>query len=245
MVFKDIPKFVINLERRPDRLESTKKELDYLGWDFELFKAIDKNSHVGCTYSHTSILKIAKERGYKEVLIVEDDCTVMPYAKSLLNKIEKECKNLEYAIFNLAPTLNRPVNRSENSPLLIDISNFPPAGPEHRGIFATNMILYHESSYDDVIKIEENENWRFYAIDDYLYQKVYQKKQSYCPILPIAPQLGNDWSDVSQQICNNFYGQTYNWNLYSRTKIPTEFLNINENKKFKEQGIHKEFIYEN
>ena len=97
MVFKDIPKFVINLERRPDRLESTKKELDYLGWDFELFKAIDKNSHVGCTYSHTSILKIAKERGYKEVLIVEDDCTVMPYAKSLLNKIENECKNLEYA----------------------------------------------------------------------------------------------------------------------------------------------------
>lgn len=244
MDFKSIPKFVINLERRPDRLESTKKELSYLGWDYEYFKAVDKNSHVGCTYSHTSILKIAKERGYKEVLVIEDDCTVMPYAKSLLEKIENECQNLEYSVFNLSPTLNRPVLRSEKYSSLIDITSFPPAKPEHRGIFATNMILYHESSYDDVISIEENENWRFYAIDDYIYQKVYMKKQSYTPILPIAPQIGNDWSDVSQQMCNNFYGQTYNWNLYSRTKIPQEFLSIVENNKLKENNIHKEFYYE-
>ena len=28
--FNEIPKFVINLERRPDRLESVKKEFDYI-----------------------------------------------------------------------------------------------------------------------------------------------------------------------------------------------------------------------
>lgn len=243
MNFNLIPKFVINLERRPDRLESIKKEMDYLGWDFELFKAVDTNSHVGCTLSHTAILKIAKERGYKEVLIIEDDCVVMPYAKSLLSKIEEECKDLEYAVFNLAPTLNRFVNVSEKYPILNDITSMPPAKPEHRGIFATNMILYHESSYDDVIKIEEGENRRFYAIDDYIYQKVYLNKQSYTPILPIAPQITNDWSDVSQQMCNNFYGQTYNWNLYSRIKIPQEFLNNLTNKELKEKNIHKEYYY--
>lgn len=243
MNFNTIPKFVVNLERRPDRLESIKKEMEYLGWDFELFKAVDTNSHVGCTLSHTAILKIAKERGYKEVLIIEDDCVVMPYAKSLLKAIEDECQGLEYAVFNLAPTLNRYVNRSEKHPLLNDITNLPTASPEHRGIFATNMILYHESSYDDVISIEEDERRRFYAVDDYIYQKVYLKKQSYCPILPIAPQITNDWSDVSQQMCNNFYGQTYNWNLYSEVKIPNEFMNNVNNKTMKEENIHKEYYY--
>jgi hypothetical protein len=105
------------------------------------------------------------------------------------------------------------------------------------------MILYHESSYDDVISIEEDERRRFYAVDDYIYQKVYLKKQSYCPILPIAPQITNDWSDVSQQMCNNFYGQTYNWNLYSEVKIPNEFMNNVNNKTMKEENIHKEYYY--
>jgi len=31
MKFNDIPKFVVNLERRPDRLERVKKEMEYIG----------------------------------------------------------------------------------------------------------------------------------------------------------------------------------------------------------------------
>jgi GR25 family glycosyltransferase involved in LPS biosynthesis len=41
MNITNIPKFVVNLERRPDRLEKVKKELEYIGWDYEIFKAID------------------------------------------------------------------------------------------------------------------------------------------------------------------------------------------------------------
>ena len=61
-----IPKFVVNLERRPDRLGHIQKELGYMGWDYEVFKAIDLNNHGGCTLSHTEIIKIAKERGEKD-----------------------------------------------------------------------------------------------------------------------------------------------------------------------------------
>ena len=113
MIFSDTPKFVVNLERRPDRLESIKKEMEYIGWDYEYFNAVDTNSHVGCTLSHLEIIKIAKERNYSKVLIVEDDCTIMPYAKSLIEKIENETKDFEFSVVNLAPTLNRPVNVSE------------------------------------------------------------------------------------------------------------------------------------
>lgn len=52
------PKFVVNLERRPDRLKQIQEEMSYIGWDYELFKAVDTNSHVGCTKSHCEIIKI-------------------------------------------------------------------------------------------------------------------------------------------------------------------------------------------
>jgi GR25 family glycosyltransferase involved in LPS biosynthesis len=50
MKFADIPKFVINLDRRPDRLESITKEMEYIGWDFERFAGIDTNSYMGIIY---------------------------------------------------------------------------------------------------------------------------------------------------------------------------------------------------
>ena len=86
------------------------------------------------------------------------------------------------------------------------------------------MILYHESIYDKVIEMEKPEILGYYAIDDYIYQFILPIKQSYSPILPIAPQMSR-WSDVSQGQYNNFYTQTYNWNLYSPCKIPSGYLN--------------------
>jgi hypothetical protein len=210
--FNEIPKFVINLERRPDRLKHIQKEMDYMGWEYEIFNAIDLNNHGGCTLSHTNIIKIAKERGYDSVMVIEDDCTFLPYSKDLINKIDTESGDFEFGIINLAPTLNRKVNRSEENPLFLDITNLPPKLEHERGIFATNMIIYHSLIYDDVLELEKPEKLGYYAIDDYIYQFILPIKQSYSPILPIAPQMSS-WSDVSQGQYNNFYTQTYNWNL--------------------------------
>jgi GR25 family glycosyltransferase involved in LPS biosynthesis len=146
MKFNEIPKFVVNLERRPERLKSIQAEMEYIGWDYELFYAVDKNSHVGCSLSHIEIIKLAKERNYECVLIIEDDCSVMPYANSLLEKIEVEIENLDFGVINLAPTLNRPVLKHNTLNTLMDITTLPPCLPHHRDIFATNMILYHNSS---------------------------------------------------------------------------------------------------
>jgi len=63
MKFSEIPKFVVNLETRPDNLELIKKEMDYIGWEFEKFNAVNRNSYMGCTLSHLEVIKIAKERG--------------------------------------------------------------------------------------------------------------------------------------------------------------------------------------
>jgi len=69
--------FYINLEKRSDRCEQIVKELkEYnLYENSERIEAIytPEQGILGCTMSHLSTIKLAKERGYKNILILEDD----------------------------------------------------------------------------------------------------------------------------------------------------------------------------
>ena len=67
--------FFINLDSRTDRREEIEQELKKMEWKGERFSAIATPGEgiVGCGYSHLAVLKIAKERGYSNVLILEDD----------------------------------------------------------------------------------------------------------------------------------------------------------------------------
>ena len=80
----------------------------------------------------------------------------------------------------------------------------------------------------------QNGNY-FHPIDGFLAKIIYPRFQSYSPILPVAPQRSS-YSDVSHGMYNNFYTQTYNWNLYSPVKIPNEFMDFNKNQKIKYEG---------
>lgn len=85
--------FVINLEHRKDRLaefyiqmEKTKIDLSKV----ERFNAFYKpfnDGALGCTMSHLEILKIAKERKYKNVLIFEDDFEFLVTAEDFEQKM--------------------------------------------------------------------------------------------------------------------------------------------------------------
>lgn len=69
--------FYINLAKRTDRRAELENELNAYGVsNYERFPAIEHASGtVGCGYSHLAVLELAKERGYKNVLILEDDFT--------------------------------------------------------------------------------------------------------------------------------------------------------------------------
>ena len=80
---------VINLDRRPGRLEQFKSRLDKI--DPALFLSIDKFSAIdgkslgekdprkaaqnGCKESHLQILKDAKKNGHRNIMVFEDDAT--------------------------------------------------------------------------------------------------------------------------------------------------------------------------
>ena len=71
-----LPVIYINLDNRVDRKEHIEKELHEMGLSFERFSAIKESfGALGCSKSHLEVLKLAKKKGYKQVLILEDDFT--------------------------------------------------------------------------------------------------------------------------------------------------------------------------
>lgn len=82
--------YVINLDRRPDRLALITADLDKMGIPFERFPAVSYQApywsemynlgidrkgigNYGCNVSHMTILKKAVAEGLSNVLIIEDD----------------------------------------------------------------------------------------------------------------------------------------------------------------------------
>ncbi|NDE14250.1 hypothetical protein EBZ80_04895 [bacterium] len=64
----------LNLDKRTDRRAEIERELASMGLVAERFAAIEKSPGIlGCSLSHLHILRMARERQWKNVLILEDD----------------------------------------------------------------------------------------------------------------------------------------------------------------------------
>jgi len=77
---KNIDKIIyINLKKRTDRKLDIETELNNFNLEYERFEAIEIPNFgiLGCGLSHLSVLKIAKERNYENILILEDDFTFL------------------------------------------------------------------------------------------------------------------------------------------------------------------------
>lgn len=224
--FNDIPKFVVNLERRPDRLESVQKEFEYMGWTFERFNAIDTNSYEGCALSHQKIANIILERGYDYAMVFEDDIFFMPYAKQLIPLIEKELDENEWYFFHFAPSIHRPLNKfSEN---LVDLTTLPPKDPDrHRGIFGTSGFILTRKACEYIKEWDTNEvienSHKQIPIDEFLDRAVYPNLQSFSSKLPLITQK-KGYSDINGTIDSNHYVMTYNWNIYVPDKLDGKYL---------------------
>ena len=76
--------YVVNLERRPDRLQSFSEKMERMQLPFQVFKAVDgneidypgplKKGEEGCRRSHFDLIKQEMFKNSPNVLILEDDC---------------------------------------------------------------------------------------------------------------------------------------------------------------------------
>ena len=102
--------WVINLERNPERLQRTRTELEKFKIEFERFPAVDGNNiqpheydfsgfkpgmgllenkwALACFRSHIEIIKDAKRKNYKRIVIFEDDIIIDPQFEVMLQNIK-------------------------------------------------------------------------------------------------------------------------------------------------------------
>ena len=90
-------KVLINLPERTDRLNETIQEFNKAGIvDVHLFPAFKHPIGIsGCTRSHYEVVKIAKEKGYKNILIFEDDVYFEQHEEEFRTTLESCFKQME------------------------------------------------------------------------------------------------------------------------------------------------------
>jgi glycosyl transferase family 25 len=190
--------FYINLDHRTDRCLTIENELNTMGLAYERFPAIHHKTigGVGCGRSHVGVLKLAKQRGYKRIMILEDDFTFTVDKKYLETAIRKlddvgfDVCLLSYHMFYATdskeyPFLQRVYEAQTTSGYIIN---------DH---YYDTLIATFE---DAIPKFEETNHHWLYAID--VAWKVLQRRDTwYCFKTRLGKQAPS-FSDCSNSYCD-------------------------------------------
>jgi GR25 family glycosyltransferase involved in LPS biosynthesis len=132
--------FYINLDARVDRRQELEGELARLGISGERFPAFKTSPGIiGCGQSHSGVVKEAKARGYKNVLVLEDDFTFLVSKEEFGALLEQALKEApDYDVIMLGYAINRSQPCSET---LVKILNAQ----------AGSGYLVNEKFYDTLI----------------------------------------------------------------------------------------------
>ena len=147
----------INLDKRVDRRAEMETQLNVYGLSAERFVAIETPGFgiLGCGRSHCAVLKLAKTRGYKNILILEDDFEIevspTEWRGDLLQLFE-ECPTFDVCMLGY--------NLHESAPWISDGSGSgsgSASGLVGRVLFAQTASAYIVQAhyYDDLIRLYE------------------------------------------------------------------------------------------
>lgn len=150
--------YIINLERRQDRKNDMMNKLEKIGLkNYEFVNAVDgqkdkiKNAyeklknggktrisspgHFGCSLSHIKVLKKAKEKGYKQIMVLEDDI-------EFIEDFVKKLQEIVVPKFDLL-YLGGPTH---------EYKLFTESWGKHKEIMGTYGYIIKSELYDDLIK---------------------------------------------------------------------------------------------
>ena len=207
--------YCINLDERPDRWENSLTQFETLGITERVIRfsaikptlderwkrsvpwgkgkyAYPLKGAVGCAESHKAIIKIAKEKNLKNVMVFEDDFIVEPNWHEILSSAIQELKNHDWHNFYLGYLLNNAwglrVDLSENLGRCLS--------KKHRGIQLTTALAYNSTIFDFLIENIDPFNYnngreghvdKFYCKERRI-MKFYMKP----PMVHQDPELGTD-----------------------------------------------------
>lgn len=184
--------FCINLDKRPDRWKASQKQFNKIGIEVERVSGVDgfleppasiRPGEVGCLKSHLKVFNIARERGLKSFLMLEDDVEFSDNFHERFNIIEPQIKEYEMLYFGSNPHSG---SRHEVSPNLNRITY----------TFAAHCIVFKEACFDDII---DALNGPLLQPVDVVYGRLQVVHTAYSIKPPLAWQR-KDFSDINQEI---------------------------------------------
>ncbi len=187
--------YCINLDERSDRWEHAQKEFEKVGIKDRVhrFSAIrDNDGRVGIIKSNLGIIKLAKKKGLKNVLVFEDDVEfIVDNPQDVLAK-SLEQVNLDWSLFYLgANTHNKLIKIKPNLILL-------------KNAFAVHSMAYSEKIYDTFIKRYEGVTKitsHSDILDVYFAQHI-QEKNICLMVNPMMTTQMNSYSDIEKRVVN-------------------------------------------
>lgn len=185
----NIPTLYINLQKRNDR----KIHIENVLKDFKSVTRIDAvqsdDGYKGCVQSHIKALQYAKEQGWDEVLIFEDDFEWVNKDKFVYPEIDFDVCLLEALVTkkeNVSWNYNRVTEAQHTGGYLIQKK------------FYDTLIECFQKSYDELCRNYCRENYL-----DIYWWNLQKKNMFITPTLKIGRQM-EDYSDIKKKIMKRY-----------------------------------------
>lgn len=191
--------YCINLDERPDRWQHAMQEFTKAGIEDKVkrFSAIKENDgRVGIIKSNLSIIKIAKEKKLKNVLVFEDDVKfIVDDPQKVLQTSIEQAKGLNWYLFYLGANTHEKLIRFKPNLILL------------KKAFAVHSMAYSSLMYDLFIKKYEglNKISQFGDILDVYFAQQIQEKYICLMTNPMMTTQMNDYSDIEKRDVNQEY----------------------------------------
>lgn len=138
-----VPTFYINLDEETDRRRSMEKLLYELGFEnFERFPGIKAGKRVGCSMSHSALLKKVIDENIYPVLILEDDVSIFNFRKFVY------CPEDTDALYLGISSMGYTIDQDEPFPKSLKIKEMGRDCHRVHNMLARHAILHMNKDFD-------------------------------------------------------------------------------------------------
>jgi glycosyl transferase, family 25 len=193
---RELHAIYINLDRRTDRRAEIEAECSRMGLPVERFPACVSplGPGQGCTLSHLSVLKLARERGYPSVLIFEDDFQFLIPRVQWLDLVTHLPKDYDVVMLSYNLFKSEPYNERFGRAL---------------DVHTASGYIVHSRFYDTLIATME-EGYRLYCetgahwlyMNDQFWKRLQPTCRWYYSLLRVGKQRAG-YSDLGQKFIDN------------------------------------------
>ena len=190
--------YYINLESRPDRKNYFENQMKLVGLKANRFKAIKHSiGAIGCSLSHLELLKLAKEKNWDHILIMEDDITFLNpeiFCNSLNNFLSS---NINFDVLLIAGNNMGEYNRENEFCVKIKKCQTT-TGYLVKNHYYNKLIENIEFGIQKFLKNPRRFN--DFAIDQYW--NILQIIDNWYLLTPLSITQRADYSDIEKRITN-------------------------------------------